>query len=217
MVVPHLASPRSDGPASAAHATKAPLQVVDHDISATIRPENLARLSAPLTRMLTLELDGAQQSLGLDIDEILLAALGRTIARVIGDGIVTVDVAADGRSVALACTTVQQASATETLSDVHRTVTATRRHQLGTGLLQYLHAPSEVCFNYVAAVPQSPPGETPPGPAHALELRVYRTAGVLYLDWWYDIRRFHRSTVDELAEQFPLALIELTSEAVAPI
>ena len=37
----------------------------------------------------------------------------------------------------------------------------------------------------------------------------------MHLDWWYDIRSFDRSTVEELAGQFPLALIELTSDGAA--
>jgi hypothetical protein len=34
------------------------------------------------------------------------------------------------------------------------------------------------------------------------------------MDWWYDARRLDAATVEELTEQFPLALIELTSEAL---
>ena len=37
----------------------------------------------------------------------------------------------------------------------------------------------------------------------------------MQLDWWYDTRSFDAYTVEELAEQLPLALIELTSEATA--
>ena len=45
---------------------------------------------------------------------------------------------------------------------------------------------------------------------------MYRTTDLLHLDWWYDTRRFYPSTVEELTEQFPLALIELTSDAIPP-
>ena len=38
-----------------------------------------------------------------------------------------------------------------------------------------------------------------------------------YLDWWYDANRFDRYTIDELIEQFPLALFEMTSDAAAPV
>ncbi|MCW2690912.1 MAG: polyketide synthase family protein [Mycobacterium sp.] len=220
--------------------------MADHDIAGRTRQDTLARLSTPLSNTLMWELDGAQLSLDLGADEILLAALGRTVARTIGDGVVAVDVAGDGRPVlrpdsdlpsrvggfttiypvSLTCATVQQASATETLGAVHRTLAAVR--DAGHGVLQYFHAPtalqlaahapSDILFNYVGMVPQSMPvRETLPSLGHALELRVYRSAGVLHLDWWYDSCRFDHSTVEELTEQFPLALIELTSEAVPPI
>ncbi len=35
------------------------------------------------------------------------------------------------------------------------------------------------------------------------------------MDWWYDMRRLDRCTVEELAAQFRLGLIGLTSEASA--
>ena len=51
-----------------------------------------------------------------------------------------------------------------------------------------------------------------------LELHAHRRDGVsCVLDWWYDTRSFEPYTVEELAEQFPYALIELTSEATAPM
>ena len=47
---------------------------------------------------------------------------------------------------------------------------------------------------------------------------MYRTAdGHVHMDWWYDTRRLDRYTVEEMTEQFPLALIDLTSDAVPPI
>jgi hypothetical protein len=36
----------------------------------------------------------------------------------------------------------------------------------------------------------------------------------MQVDWWFDTLRFDRATVQELAEQFPFALIGLTSEAM---
>ena len=53
-----------------------------------------------------------------------------------------------------------------------------------------------------------------PGLRHPLELRAYRADGLVQLDWWYDTRSFDSYTVEELTEQLPLALIELTSEAM---
>ncbi len=52
---------------------------------------------------------------------------------------------------------------------------------------------------------------------HALELRVRRADGLLHLDWWYDATRFDAYSIEEIAEQFPLALIEITSDAAAPL
>ena len=46
---------------------------------------------------------------------------------------------------------------------------------------------------------------------------MYRADDVVQLDWWYDTRSFDPYTVEELAEQLPLALIELTSEAMPPV
>jgi phthiocerol/phenolphthiocerol synthesis type-I polyketide synthase E len=233
------------------------LQVVDHDVLERPHADDLARLSAPLTSVLTRELDGAQRELGMAADQILLAALGRTIARTIGDGVVAVDLAGDGRSVLepdvdlrrtvgwfttiypvpLTCATAQQASATKTLADVRRMIAVVPTNAVGhvyapTALQLATHPPSDIFFSYLGTVPALPSGEGPvqfdsdaampvretlPGLGHALELRVYRVAGLLHLDWWYDTRRLNRSTVEELAEQFPLALIDLTTEAIPPI
>ena len=37
-----------------------------------------------------------------------------------------------------------------------------------------------------------PVRETIPGLGHAIELRTYRSGGLLHLDWWYDTRRIPR-------------------------
>jgi hypothetical protein len=78
---------------------------------------------------------------------------------------------------------------------------------------------SEILVNYIGTLPDgtTPMYETPPGLGYALELRAYHTDGELHLDWWYDTTRFDRYTVEELAEQFPLALFEMTSDAAAPV
>jgi phthiocerol/phenolphthiocerol synthesis type-I polyketide synthase E len=60
-----------------------------------------------------------------------------------------------------------------------------------------------------------PAREILPGLGHALEVRVYRSAGSLHLDWWFDTRRLKRAEVAVLAEQFPVSLTELTQEAIA--
>ncbi len=190
------------------------LRVVDHDIADGVSPV-LDKLSTPPSDEVTAEVDGATEWLGLAADEILLAALGRTIARTIGDGVVAVDVTGQSRwllhAIPLLCATAQQASAAEMLGNVHR--------MLGVVPARAASLPSEIFLNYSGTLPDGtiPMYETPPGLGYALELRVYRTDGLLHVDWWYDTTRFDRHTVEELTEQFPLALFEMTSDAVAPV
>ena len=178
------------------------VRIVDHETLEAPQPEDLAKLSAPLNSTLTGELDGAQWYLGVAAEEILFAALGLTIARTIGEGVVTVDVAGHVGAVPLACTSAGLATATESLSAVHRN---SRRAPLRRSSLA--QPPSEIYFSYLG---------TEPGLRHSLELRAYRADDLVQLDWWYDTRSFDRHTIEELAEQLPLALIELTSEAMPP-
>ena len=178
------------------------LRIVDHETIEAPQTEDLAKFSAPLNSTLTGELDGAQWYLGVAAEEILIAALGLTIARTIGEGVVTVDVAGHAGAVPLACTSAGLATATESLSAVHRTLAAG-----STGPKLAAQPPSEIYFSYLG---------TEPGLRHSLELRAYRADDLVQLDWWYDTRSFDRQTIEELAEQLPLALIELTSEAMPP-
>ena len=182
----------------------ATIRVVDHDVAAPPLPDDLAKLSAPLTALLTAELDEAQRHLRVPTDEILLGAFGRTIARSLGTGGLDVDVAAyGGLTVTLACTTPRRVSATKALRAVHHTAAAGR---------QTAYA-ADVHFVYTDSTPEPAYGQALPTGGHPLELRVYRAADRLQMDWWYDTRRLDRYTVEELTEQFPFALIELTSEA----
>jgi hypothetical protein len=183
----------------------ATIRVVDHDVAGPARPDDLAKLSAPLTGLLTAELDEAQRYLHIPTDQILLGALSRTIARTLGTGDLDVDVSAyGGVTVSLACTTVRHVSATEALRSVHHAV-ATGRHPMPSA--------ADVHFAYIDSVPEPAYRQALPTGGHALELRVCRAEGRLQMDWWYDTRRLDQYTVEELIEQFPLALIELTSEA----
>ena len=190
------------------------LRVVDHDIAEGASPV-LDKLAMPPSDEVTAEVDGATEWLGLAADEILLAALGRAIARTIGDGVVAVDVTGERRwllhAIPLLCATARQASAAEMLGNVHR--------KLAVEPAAAASLPSEVFLNYVGTLPTgtTPSYETPPGLGYALELRVYRVDGLLQFDWWYDTTRFDRYTIEELTEQFPLALFEMTSDAAAPV
>lgn len=183
-----------------AEFASSPLRIADHETADAPQAADLAKISAPLNSTLTGELDGAQLYLGLAGEEILLAALGLAIARTIGEGVVPVDVAGHSGSVALSCTSAGLATATEVLGAVHRGLASG-----STAPKLAAQPPSEIYFSYLA---------TEPGLRHPLELRAYRADGLVQLDWWYDTRGFDSYTVEELTEQLPLALIELTSEAI---
>jgi hypothetical protein len=215
MVAPHLATPTTEVLNPYGEIATATIHVVDYPTADASRSATMARLSTPDTTELTAELDGATAWLGVPSDEILLAALARTIARTIGDGVVPVDIASERRclldGVAMVCAASQQASATEVLGGVH--------HALAAASESAAPGPSEVYFNYIGAVPEETVRvqDTPPALGHALELRIYRSADLLHVDWWYDTGRFDPYTVEELTEQFPLALVEMTSDAAAPL
>ena len=214
MVAPYLADKSSDLRYPVDNLALPTLRVVDHDIAEGTSPV-LAKLSMLPSEEVTAEVDGATEWLGVAADEILLAALGRTIARTIGNGVVAVDVTGERRwllhAIPLLCASAQQASATEMLGTVHRMLNAVPAHSDSL--------PSQVFLNYIGTLSNgtTPTYETPPGLGYALELRVYRADGLLHLDWWYDSTRFEPYTIEELMEQFPLALFEMTSDAAAPV
>ncbi|GAC1641161.1 MAG: hypothetical protein NVS4B6_12620 [Mycobacterium sp.] len=214
MVAPYLADRTSEVTYPVDTTAMPTLRVVDHDVALRTPPVP-EQLSMAASDEVTAEIDGATEWLGVAADEVLLAALGRTIARTIGEGVVAVDVTGERRwllhAIPLLCASTRQATATEMLADVHRMLSAVPAP--AASLLP------EVFLNYIGVLPEgtSPTYETPPGLSYALELRVYREDGLLRLDWWYDTTRLDRYTIEELAEQFPLALFEMTSDAAAPV
>jgi hypothetical protein len=192
------------------------LQVTDYDVVGGPQLDDLFVLSAPLSDVLTQELDGACLALGLTADEVLLAALGRTIHRTIGGGTVGVDVPGYGTKVypvALTCAGPDSVSASEMLASVHHTVGALSIHRVVYGVPDdhQLTPESDILFVYGDATPDMA------ATGHLLELRAHRSEGVIVLDWRYDTRSFEAYTVEELAEQFAYGLVELTSEATSPI
>jgi hypothetical protein len=193
--------------------TRANLQVTDYDAAGRPGDDDVAVLSAPLSDLLTQELDGASAALAVGVGDVLLAALGGAIERTIGGGVVAVDVPGHGRTVSavsLSCVGPQTTNATEMLAGVHRMVAAVSVHRVLRGVPDAHEQPlSDILFAYGTSDPARL--------GHVLELHAYRRGEVLVLDWWYDTRSFEPYTVQELSEQFPYALIELTSEATAPV
>lgn len=188
------------------------LKVADYQVAAVAGADDLTTVSSPLSRVVTDELDEARQALGLDTDEVVLAALTGAIARVIGEGVVQIDVSRNAVApcaITVRCENDRGDRATEILVGVHRAVVT-------AALLGAVTAasPSEVAFVFYdseAAADRHVPSGC------ALELVAYPLDGLLELDWRYDARQFDSYTIEELAEQLPLALIALTSEAIPPI
>jgi hypothetical protein len=180
------------------------VRVVDDEISGRPRPEDLVRFSAALSHELTAELDGAVDATGLGVEEVLLAALGRAIARTIGVGVVTVGGLTTVQPIRLCCADERDMDADALLADVREALTPAR--QLGNSL-------ADVAFSLVGLSPEAAldPLQLADGPA--LSVLAYRTGGELQMDWWYDARRLDGCTIEELTIQFRLGLIGLTSEA----
>jgi phthiocerol/phenolphthiocerol synthesis type-I polyketide synthase E len=241
-------------------ASASTLKVASEQTAGAPGLPDLARSASSLTVAETTEIDDARRRLRVPIDEMLLAALGRTIAHQVGDGTVAVDVSGEGRSVLkpdvdlrrtvgwfntiypIALTCAKDDGAKQILADVHDTLTAVPHYGIGYGLLRYLYAPTarqlgaaapaDIFFSYIGTIPDLPPlgedvavrfdsdtalpvREAIPGLGHGIELRVFRTAGVLHLDWWYDSRRVDAATVQSLANGFSQTLVELIREALA--
>jgi hypothetical protein len=187
--------------------TSAPavLQVVDHAPAAAIAPHFEDLTTSPSSE-LAAELCGAVDWLGVKVEEILLAALGRALGATRGEGAVCVDVTGAHRwlfhTVSLICSSSHPMTPTEMLQGAHTALAAAPARST---------AQSEVLLNLDGA------DRDEASTARVLELKVRRTGGLVQFDWRYDATRFEAYSIEELAEQLPLALIEITSDAAAPL
>ena len=165
------------------NTTRANLRVAKSQVSQP-GADDIVKLSSTLTDSQTSEIEDARRRLRLPLDEILLAALGRTIAETVGDGTIAVDLGGPGRSVLkpdvdlhrtvgfftsvypVALTCAKDAGARELLDDVHETLKAVPHYGIGYGLLRYMHAPTarllgatrlaDIFFSYVGTIPDLP-------------------------------------------------------------
>jgi hypothetical protein len=155
---------------------------------------------------LAAELDGAADFLGVQVEEILLAALGRTFGRTRGEGAVSVDVQGPSasRTVTLLCAASWPMGPSEMLQGAHNSLSANALSAPATDVV----ATAEIVLG-VDTVGQVA--------GAALQVRAHRGADGLHLDWCYDPARLDDYSVQEMAEQFPLALIEITSDAGVPL
>ncbi len=169
--------------------SKATVRLGDPGIAAPPRADDLLRLPSTLNVAETAEVDDARRRLGVSIDEVLLAALSRTIAQTVAEGVVSVDLEGSGRSVLrpdvdlrrtigrfttiypapLRCTT--DGDATELLSTVADTLKSVPHFGVGYGLLRYVYAPtartlaaagaSDIHLRNVGIVPEPPRLDAP--------------------------------------------------------
>lgn len=191
MVAPPVTNPSSN------------VRVVDDEIAGLPRPEDMVQMAVPLSHDLTAELDGAVSLAALGFEELLLAALGRAIARTIGVGVVTVGGLTTVAPIRLTCALERSVDADGLLADVRRALAE---------LPQGTHGPADVLFSFLGMPPEPALGPLQLADGPALAVLAYRRDGVLAMDWWYDGRRLDACTVEELAGQFRLGLIGLTSE-----
>jgi phthiocerol/phenolphthiocerol synthesis type-I polyketide synthase E len=152
------------------NATRATLRLAGPEIDAP-GADDLTRLPTALTLEQTSQVDNARRLLQSSTEELLLATLARTVAAMVGDGVLAVDLFGSGRSVlrpevdlhrtiggfatiypiALPCMDTAGASSVQLLDEVRRTFTAVPHHGIGHGLLRYLHAPTAGTLGAVAA------------------------------------------------------------------
>ncbi|ORB29792.1 type I polyketide synthase [Mycolicibacterium parafortuitum] len=242
-------------------ANRSTLRVAGAEPAERPGAEDLVRLSTALSADETGEVDDARRRLGLSVEEVLLAALGRAVAATVGEGAVAVDLGGRGRSVLkpdvdlqrtvgsftalhpVVLTASRDGAAMTALHEVREHLDAVPHYGIGYGLLRYLYAPTarllgagrpaDILFSHVGTIPDVPaeqPDDAPvrfdadtampirdalPGLGHALELRVYRSAGVLHVDWWYDNRRLGPTDVESFARQYSAAILDITREALA--
>jgi phthiocerol/phenolphthiocerol synthesis type-I polyketide synthase E len=170
-------------------SSRATLRLADPEITSAPHLKDLTRLSSVLTSDQTAHVDDARRRLTISIDEILLAALGRTIAQTVGEGVVAVDLEGAGRSVLrpdvdlrrtigrfttlypvpLRC--ARDGDATESLAFVGDRLKSVPHYGIGYGLLRHVYAPTarllaaeapaDIHFRYAGVVPELPPLDAP--------------------------------------------------------
>lgn len=244
-------------------ATTPTLRVAEHTDRRRADVADLACWPSQLSVTETKEFDETRRKLKVSLDDVLLCALGRTVAQRFGDGTLAVDLGGSGRSVlkpdvdlrrtvgwfttvypvVLRCAADRDGSVTRHLQEVHDAVKSVPHYGIGYGLLRYLYAPTaallgasppvDVFVSHLGTIPDVQTGlfddqpvridpdttlsvrEAPPGLGHAIELRVYRAAGVLSVDWWCDTRRIDQEVATSLRDSFTSALLEVCRQAAA--
>jgi hypothetical protein len=179
------------------------VRVIDTEMAGQPKLADLVRLSNPLPSVVLAELDEAVASTGHRVEEFLLAALGRAIARTFGVGFVKVNGLTAVHPIQICCASYREVSADHLLADIQRTLSV----DPGTG-----KSPADIVFSYLTLPPDAAFGPLQASDGAALGVLAYRVDDVFHIDWWYDSRRLVAVTTEELANQFLFGLIEVTSE-----
>ena len=96
------------------------LRVVDHDVAGPTPFGEMSKVSAPLTGVLAVEADEAHRYLDVTLEELLIAALGRTVARTFGEGELRLGVYGHQLPISLDCSSARESDATSALRAVRR-------------------------------------------------------------------------------------------------
>ena len=204
------------------------------------------RMSAPLDDILLAALGRAVgATVGDGTVTVELGGQGRSVLRPDVDVGRTVGWFTTIYPVVIPAATSREAGVRELLDDIAATLKEVPHHGIGYGLLRYVYAPTarllgairpaDIFFSHLGTIPELPAAqsadepvrfdtdlalpvrEAVPGLGHAIELRVYRYAGAMHIDWWYDTRRLGRTDVESLSRHFSAALLDLTDEALTSI
>jgi phthiocerol/phenolphthiocerol synthesis type-I polyketide synthase E len=201
------------------------------------------RLKSPIDDLLLAALGRVvAATAGAGVIAVDLAAPCRSVLRPEVDPRRTVGLFTVVYPVPLVCTCDADVPVRDQLAAVHATRTEVPHYGIGYGLLRHLYgptarqlgqlSPADIHLSYAGTIPDLsdvesvgaavqfdtdtalPVREAVAGLGHAIELRVYRSAGVLHLDWWYDTRRVEPHRVQRLAQTFATTLAALAREAI---
>lgn len=177
--------------------------IADYLVAGPPAATDIGGFSTPLDSVLTAEMTAAQLEMAVLPAEMILAALGRSIARTLGYGRLDVDVETDilmarlsGRT-ALPCRDLPEESGRPMVMVARRALKAAAPDR-------GREYPADLRFTYRTQFPGPAPDS-----GHLLALHASQHGTAVHLHWWYDTRSFERNTVEELAAQLPLALIAI--------
>ncbi|KUI31922.1 polyketide synthase [Mycobacterium sp. IS-1742] len=143
-------------------ATRTTMHIADHHVGDPPSSEHLVRIGTTLSAAQTEEVDRARRMYQYTLDELLLAALTRTVGDALGDGVLAVGVRGDARPIlkpdvdprrtvgafttlyplALTCAGRERSSAVDALNDVHTALDRVPHQGIAYGLLRFLYGPT---------------------------------------------------------------------------